>query len=437
MKHLHFDAFAGLSGDMILAALIDAGSDTDALRHGLATLPLDEPWELRSEKITLNGFAATDIRVLVCGADAENLPAELMPDAKYSHQHADAETHTHHHHQNVLPHRNLADCLRVIEGSDLSERVRHDAARVFNALAIAEAKIHNSTPDRIHFHEVGATDAIIDIVGACLALELLGVESLSCSPLPMGRGFVRAAHGIIPVPAPATLELLRGRPVISVDVEGEMVTPTGAALVATLCDSFGGHPHMTLNQVGYGAGKRRWHDRPNLLRVFLGDTESLANRTKSMMVIETNLDDANPQIFEHVSARLFASGARDVWLSAVQMKKNRPGVLLSCLADAADTDCLAAIIFDETPTLGLRLTPCTRMTLEREWETLDTRFGRIRIKWALRDGVRQRATPEYEDCRRAAERTGAALQVVMQEAAAMITTTLQYEKPTRQEESTK
>lgn len=435
MKHLHFDAFAGLSGDMILAALIDAGADMDALRHGLATLPLAEQWEIRSEKITLNNFAATDIRILVSGADAETLPAEPMPESNHSHQHANAEQHTHHHIQHGAAHRNLADCLRVIEGSDLSERVRHDAARVFNALAVAEAKIHNSTPDRIHFHEVGATDAIIDIVGACYALELLGVESLSCSPLPMGRGFVRAAHGIIPVPAPATLELLRGHPIVAVDLEGEMVTPTGAALVATLCDSFGAHPQMTLESVGYGAGKRRWHDRPNLLRVFFGEIDAAANRTESLMLMETNLDDANPQIFDHVSARLFANGARDVWLSLVQMKKNRPGVLLSCLADVADTDCLAAIIFDETPTLGLRLTPCTRMILEREWETLDTRFGQIRIKWALRDGTRLRATPEYEDCRRAAERTGASLQTVIQEAAAMVTTTSQVEKPTPREES--
>lgn len=427
MKHLHFDAFAGLSGDMILAALIDAGANAEALRRGLATLPLTERCELQVERISLNGFAATNIRVLVGGADAESLPAEPMPEIEHSqhhtHQHTNSDHHAHPHDHSVSVHRNLADCIKIIEGSKLSARVRRNAARVFERLALAEAKIHSSTPDRIHFHEVGATDAIIDIVGVCLALELLGVESLSCSPLPMGRGFVQAAHGIIPVPAPATVELLRGRPIISVDVEGEMVTPTGAAIVSTLCDLFGAHPQMTLEQVGYGAGKRRWNDRPNLLRVLIGDNNAAGNGIESATIMEANLDDANPQLFDYVSARLFAAGARDVWLSPVQMKKGRPGVLLSCLAKPSDAERLAAIIFDETPTLGVRLTPCTRVTLEREWETLDTRFGAIRLKWAVRNGTRLRATPEYEDCRKAAERTGAPLQTVIQETAAMAKTT--------------
>ena len=379
MKLAYFDCFAGAAGDMLLGSLLDAGLERAALEQQLQALNLPG-WRLNVEKVVKQGLAATALSVAV-----------------------DGEQHP----------RHLSDITAILEASALAPADKAQALRVFQRLAEAEAKVHGCAVDEVHFHEVGAVDAIIDIVGVVCGLRLLGVQAVQASPLPLGRGFVRAAHGLLPLPAPAVVELLQGVPVVGVDTPGETVTPTGAAILTTLAERFGPLPAMRLLGSGHGAGRRE-ADTPNVVRLLLGETDEAPN-LESLLVLETNIDDMNPQLYEHVFARLFEAGALDVWLTPVSMKKNRPGQVLAALCRPAQEAALSQIIFAETTTLGLRRRLVERRSLGRQMLEVTTRYGTAQVKAALLEGQLLRLMPEYDDCRRLAAATGAPLRQVLQE----------------------
>jgi len=377
----YLDAFSGLSGDMFLGALLDAGLDLRELEQALASL-------------NLGGYRLAATRRTVSGISAVKFDVELLE---------------------AQPERRLGQIRDLIEGSDLSAAVKGSAVAVFTALAEAEAKIHRTSPEEVHFHEVGAVDSIIDIVGVAWSLSRLEIGELMVSPLPMGGGFVRSRHGQLPVPAPATVELLAGFPVKLRDGQGEMVTPTGAALVKVLARPAPIPLTFQIERIGYGAGSASFDDRPNLLRLMLG-REAPPAASDEIVEIATNIDDLNPQIYDYVSERLFAAGAYDVVLTPTIMKKGRPAITLTVLAEAARRDAIADILFSETTTIGLRYHPVSRLKLEREVKQVQTRWGPIRVKVSRRGSSVVNLSPEYEDCRRAAAEHGVALKEVAQEA---------------------
>ncbi|MFL6283160.1 MAG: nickel pincer cofactor biosynthesis protein LarC [Pyrinomonadaceae bacterium] len=391
MRTLYFDCFAGISGDMTLGALVAAGAEARALKERLALLDLDG-YEIEFETVDRSGISAT--RAVV----------NVTKDEK--------------------PHRHLRDVLAIIEGSRLGDSVKQRASKIFTRLAEAEARVHNVAIERVHFHEVGAVDAIVDVVGACIGFELLGVERFEASALHVGSGMVEMEHGRFPVPPPAVAELLRGAAVYSTEIRGELVTPTGAAIVATLCESFGPLPRMRVEASGYGAGTREYEKFPNVLRVIVGeavgagDVVAVDKSDEELNVVETNLDDATPQVLGHLMERALASGALDCYFTNVQMKKGRPGVLVSILCLPRERDALTRLLFEETPTLGVRSYEVRRRALERESVTVETEFGRIAVKVGRMSGRVLSATPEYEECREAALRAGVALRVVQEAARA-------------------
>lgn len=383
MKIAYFDCIAGASGDMILGALLDAGVSREMLQERLSVLPLGDEFELRAQKVNKNGFGATKVDVIVL----EN-SADL--------QHG----------------RHLAEIETLIGKSRLAGHIQERAIGMFRRLAEVEAGIHGLPVEKVHLHEVGGVDTIVDVVGVLLGLEALGVEQVYGSPLPLGRGFVSGAHGQIPLPAPATVALLKGIPIRGSEIDMELVTPTGALILSTVCMSFGPIPAMTLTTLGYGAGGRDL-PIPNLLRLLVGEGGA---GIESLVLLETNLDDNSAEINGYVMEKLFASGALDVFFTPIQMKKNRPATLLSVLCRPADLEPLETILFRETSTLGVRRQPVERRCLPRESETVQTPFGPVRVKVALLpDGTTKRA-PEYEDCKRAAESNGVPLHVVYEAA---------------------
>jgi pyridinium-3,5-bisthiocarboxylic acid mononucleotide nickel chelatase len=392
MRIAYLDCASGISGDMTLAALVDAGADLAAIQAGIDSLGLPA-CRLTASQVKKCGFRATQITV------------EHEPEHK---------------------HRHLHHITAMIERSALSPRQRELAARIFQNLAEAEAKVHGTTIEKVHFHEVGAVDSIADVVGAAMGFELLGVERVICSPVPTGSGFVQIAHGRCSIPAPATGELLRGVPLAELDVEGELTTPTGAAIVATLAEEFGRLPAMTIEAIGYGAGQMEL-DHPNLLRIFIGQrVGSSSSRAglgdepahrgpniESIVVLQTNLDDANGESIGHAVDRLWAAGALDVALTAIQMKKGRPGVMISVQAKPDDIDQLEAILFKETPTLGVRRLPMVRSVLARQPHQVKTSWGMVAGKVIHLPNGGHRFAAEYEDCRRLAESRGISLYEVM------------------------
>jgi len=380
LKIAYFDPFSGASGDMILGALVDAGVSLASLRRELRKLPLDG-YSLSARKVERGGFAATKI------------------DVKLKH-------HGHDH-----PHRHLPDVLRIIRRSGLEKAEKERAAAVFQRLAEAEGRVHRCAVEEIHFHEVGAVDAMVDIVGAVVGLRLLGVERVVSGPLRTGTGFVECAHGRLPVPAPATAELLKGFPSVGTDIEGELTTPTGAALLTTLADAFGPRPPMTVATVACGAGSRDREGVPNLLRLFVGEAAA-ADEADEVAVIEANLDDLSGEIIGYVLDRLLAAGALDACLIPIHMKKNRPGVILQAIAEPGAAPAIEQIILTETSTFGIRRTLATRRKLRRELVDVATRYGKIRIKVGRSGKTLVHAAPEYEDCRRAAVETGVPLKRV-------------------------
>ncbi len=371
MKTLYFDCFAGASGDMILGALVGVGVNQNALAESLSLLGVSG-YEVSFETVDRSGISATYAKV------------------RTGHEHA---------------HRHLGDILKIIYESRLSDGVKGRAARIFSRLAEAEAHIHNVAVEKIHFHEVGALDAIIDVVGACLGFELLKVERFACSELHVGSGTVEMAHGRFPVPPPAVAELLKDAPVYSSDIKGELVTPTGAAIISTVCREFGPLPKMKIERTGYGAGTREYEKFPNVLRLILGDDANAeAASDERLVVVETNIDDMSPQVYGYVLDEALKRGALDCYFTPVQMKKNRPGVLISILCRLSERDAMCELLLAETTTLGVRFYEVLRRALERETVSVLTEFGAIDVKVARLDGRIVKEMPEYEQCRAAAQK---------------------------------
>ncbi len=380
MRIAYFDCPTGAAGNMILASLLEAGADVRSVELQLRGLAV-KGWKLVREKVRKAGVAAMHLEVR----------------------------------QGPQPERRLADIFNLIDKAKLSDKVTGSAYLIFGALARAEASVHGTTVDKVHFHEVGALDAIVDIVGTCLALEDLGVERVLCSPLNVGRGRIKCSHGWLPVPAPATALLLKKAKIFQDDLDGELVTPTGAAILSTLASGFGPMPSMSVAAVGHGAGTRE-SKVPNMVRVFVGETDEAVGRMTEPVLLETNLDDLNPQVYEHLMDRLFKRGALDVWLTPVIMKKGRPGIVLSALAPRQTEKAVADLIVAETTTLGLRRRVVERRTLPREMVKVSTQYGPIGGKVALFGSGGRRFVPEYSECRRAAVKRKVPLRVVQEEA---------------------
>jgi uncharacterized protein (TIGR00299 family) protein len=383
MKLAYFDCFSGISGDMTLGALVDAGVSADALRSDLRALQVPG-WELTTEKVWKIGMSATHVRVKT---------------------------------EDQQKHRSLGSILEILKTSQLAAPVRERASAIFQKLGEAEAHVHDAPLEKVHFHEVGAVDAIVDIVGACIGFCALGIERFACSALNVGGGTVKMAHGVLPIPAPATARLLQGAPTFSNGVQRELVTPTGAAIMATLCDSFGPQPPMTVSAIGYGAGTADLEGQPNVLRIMIGESaEKSTSLAEEISIIEANLDDMNPQIYGYVVEKALLAGALDVYTTALQMKKNRPGTLLTILCNPQDTEALISLIFAETTTFGVRTHRAQRRALPREWVNVSTSYGPVRIKLSRSNGRVLHAAPEYDDCRKLAVEKQVPLQQVISEA---------------------
>jgi len=443
MRIAYLECFSGMSGDMFLGALIDAGVPPRLLEETVAALGLGARLEI--SRVVRGGISAAKVDVWVDGE--KDLPREQYW-AKQSVARAPTPAEAqnepdHHHHEHQHPHghghasavsssragapaphkhshgRGLDEIRTIIGKASISDRAKHTSIAIFEALGAAEAKIHSTDIERVHFHEVGAVDAMVDIVCAAVGAEALGVDEIVCSPLNVGGGTVQCAHGSFPVPAPATVELLKNAPVYSSGVQAELVTPTGAAIVKILAKRFAAFPEMKIEKSGYGAGTREFAGHPNVVRLTVGETAStLAEKTGSetLTVLEANLDDLNPQVFGYVMDRLLEEGALDAFGTPVQMKKNRPGTLLTVLCKPEDANKLTQLIFTETTTLGMRRREEMRQTLARRWENVSTEWGEVRIKIASMNGTVTNYAPEYEDCRRIAAEHHVPLKRVIHEA---------------------
>jgi uncharacterized protein (TIGR00299 family) protein len=383
MRTLYFDCFAGASGDMILGALIDAGVEPGSFRQQLSLLGVTG-YTIGFETVDRSGISATYARV------------------QTAHEHA---------------HRHLSDILKIIYDSRLSDNVKNRAAKIFSRLAEAEARVHDEPIEQVHFHEVGALDAIIDVVGAAIGFELLQIDRFVSSPLHVGSGTVEMEHGRFPVPPPAVTELLKGVPFYSTEIAGELVTPTGAAIITTVCAEYGPIPLLKLEHTGYGAGTREYQKFPNALRVLVGEQEENARKSievadERLWMIETNMDDISPQILGHVMERAFDLGALDCFFTSVQMKKNRPGVLLSILCREKERATLSELLFSETTTLGIRAYEVERRALERQIVRVETQYGSIDVKVAELNGHIIKVMPEYDQCRQTARAANLPLRVI-------------------------
>jgi uncharacterized protein (TIGR00299 family) protein len=437
MRIAYLECFSGISGDMFMGALLDAGVAPSVFQDAVAALKVGARLEI--SRVVRAGISATKADVWVNGE--KDSPREIYWEQAHSgvehshhehshvephehghdHSHGDSDSHSHNHTHPDEHGRGLNEIRQIISVTSISDRAKKTAINIFEALGRAEAKIHNTSVENVHFHEVGAVDAMVDIVCAAVGAEALGVDEFICSPLNVGGGTVQCAHGTIPVPAPATVELLADAPVYSSGVMMELVTPTGAAIVKTLASRFTSFPEMKIERSGYGAGSRDFPGHPNVLRLTIGEANphSLAANTASdtVAVLEANLDDLNPQVFGYVMDRLFEAGALDAFAMPVQMKKNRPGTLLTVLCKPEHAGELTQLIFTETTTLGVRRREETRQTLARRWENVGTRWGEVRVKVASMNGTVTNYAPEYEDCRRIAMENRVPLKTVMQEAA--------------------
>lgn len=387
MRTLYFDCFAGASGDMILGATVAAGVDPHALREQLALLNV-EGFEIDFETTDRSGLSATYARVVTTDQSK---------------------------------HRHLSDIRRIIEASGVTDGVKELSIRIFTRLAEAEARVHNEPIESVHFHEVGALDAIVDVVGAAICFDLLKIDRFVSSPLHVGSGMIEMAHGRFPVPPPAVTELLRGVPFYSGDIRGELLTPTGAAIITTVCKEYGPIPPIKMDRSGYGAGTREYENFPNVLRVLVGETEVDDAASERLWMIETNLDDASPQIIGHVMERAFEIGVLDCYFTPVQMKKNRPGVLLSVLCGPGEKEAVMNLLFTETTTLGIRSYEVERRALRRSVVQVETQYGPIFVKVAHLNGRVVNEMPEFEQCREAAIRANVPLKVVEEAARVALT----------------
>ncbi|MBS3114340.1 nickel pincer cofactor biosynthesis protein LarC [Candidatus Woesearchaeota archaeon] len=380
MKTAYFDCFSGISGDMIIGALLDLGLDINFLDKELKKLNLKN-YEIQSKKIVKNGIAATKFDVSI----------------KHEHNHEE---------------RNLKEINEIIKKSKLDNEIKNTIKKIFLKIAIAEAKVHNKPVDKIHFHEIGAIDTIIDIAGAVIGFKKLGIDRIYCSKLNVGTGFVEFSHGKWPVPAPATAEILRNVPIYNNNIEAELVTPTGAAIITALASGFGEMPAMKVEKIGYGAGTKEL-EQPNVLRVFLGELDNMKNDT--INIIETNIDNMNPEIYPYVIERLMENGALDAYLTNIIMKKGRPAIKLTVLSEMKDTDKLCNVIFDETTTLGVRILTAAKKKLDREIKTIKTKYGNVGVKISKLKNEVKNIMPEYEDCVKIAKNRKIPLKEVYEE----------------------
>ncbi|HEX5412328.1 MAG TPA: nickel pincer cofactor biosynthesis protein LarC [Terriglobia bacterium] len=381
----YLDCSSGISGDMFLAALLDAGVELERLRGELAKIDLG-PYEFNQSRVMRGGLAGNHVDIVAPGKQ---------------------------------PHRHLSHIEKLIGAAAIDDGIKQKSLQIFRRLGEVEAKLHNQPIEKIHFHEVGAVDAVVDIVGVCLGLAMLGSPELLCSALNVGGGHAEAAHGTLPVPAPATAELLKGLPVYSSGVEAELVTPTGAALVSTLAAGFGPVPAMKVERIGYGAGTKDIPSQPNIARLMLGEriggeaAGSGSAGDEAVLVLEANIDDMNPQLYGYFAEKALAAGALDVTCAPLQMKKNRPGLRVSVLAKPEFERALTRLLFTETTTIGVRITPARRKVLDREIVPVETAYGTVRMKVARLDGEILNAAPEFEDCRRLADQKSVPLKEVM------------------------
>ena len=390
MRQAYLDCSSGISGDMFLAVLIDAGVPVDRLFAELKKIPLGF-YEFKRTRAGRGGLVGTRVEIRAPGEQ---------------------------------PHRTLPDIQNLLVTASLPAKAAAQALMVFDRLAEVEGRLHNLPPGEVHFHEVGAVDAVVDIVGTCVGLELLEISDLVCSPLNVGGGRVEAAHGTLPVPAPATAELLKFLPIYSSGVEGELVTPTGAALVSTLASGFGPLPPMKVNRIGYGAGERDFPGHSNLARLFVGErVETVEGRPGApgdelVSVIEANVDDMSPQLYGYFLEQALAAGALDVTCTATQMKKNRPGLTITILCEPERGDALSQLLFAETTTIGVRIHEARRKVLDRELVTVETPYGAVTVKVARREGKVVNVAPEFDDCQRLAAEQSVPLKQVMAAAGA-------------------
>ena len=442
MRVAYLDCFSGMSGDMFLGALVDADVPFQLLEETVAGLNIGARLEI--SRVNRSGITATKVDVYSHGE--KDLPREVYWEQREheNHGHAhDGQSHEHshehedsragapptphsqtHQHEQGHPHehshgRGLTEIKQIISGAAINETAKQTAIAIFEALGMAEAKIHNSDIETVHFDELGAVDAMVDIVCAAVGAETLRVDEIICSPINVGGGTVKCTHGTFPVPAPATVELLKGVPVYSSGIQAELVTPTGAAIVKTLARRFSAFPPMTIEKTGYGAGTRDFPGHANVVRLTLGEAQILDGASSSqemITVLEANLDDLNPQIFGYVIDRLLQEGALDAFCVPVQMKKNRLGMLLTVLCKPEDALRLTDLLFTETTTLGVRRRDEKRQALARRWVNVETRWGQVRMKLASMNGTVTNYAPEYEDCRRIASERHVPLKDVMQEA---------------------
>jgi len=384
MRTLYFDCFAGASGNMILGAMLGLGVGRAQLESELDKLGLPNV-SLKVENVDRSGISAIHVQVLV-------------PDQK--------------------DHRHYSDILSIIESSNLSQSVKQRSIEIFTRLADAEATVHGIAREKVHFHEVGAIDAIVDIVGACICFELLGIERFVCSKIHVGSGFVDMEHGRFPVPPPAVAELLRNVPVYSTELLGELITPTGAAIISTISEAYGPLPEVSLQSTSYGAGSRTYEKFPNVLRVMLGETEQIAKAKTDiddLLLMETNLDDISPQVLSYVMERAFALGVLDCWFTPIQMKKNRPATMISVLCSKDKRELISGLLYSETTTLGLRIREVERECLSREIRSVATQFGPVDVKLAYYEGKLVNAMPEFEQVKKIAIEAGLPLKDVQTE----------------------
>ncbi len=392
MKTLYFDCFAGASGNMILGGLVALGVDREELANEIRKLNIPD-FGLEIETVDRSGISGIHVNV------------------KVPHEHV---------------HRHLHHIEKIIGDSSLSDSVKTRAVAIFTRLAEAEAKIHGIDIKKVHFHEVGAMDAIVDVVGACIGFEMLGIEKFACSKIHVGSGFAEMAHGKFPIPPPAVAELLKGTPIYSTEIEGELITPTGAAIISTVCDSYGTIPEMQVEASGYGAGTREYKSFPNALRLMVGETADggKVSDVEHLVLIETNIDDMSPQVLGYVMERAFETGALDCWFTSIQMKKNRPATMVSVLCKPAEKDALARLLYTETSTLGVRVSAVTRECLPRINKGIETDYGTVDVKIARMNGTVVNVKPEYDQVRDIAVRSGKPLREVEAEIEANIRTTV-------------
>ncbi len=389
MKIAYFDCFSGISGDMILGALVDAGLDINLLKD-----PLSQPhlngYEISKEKVKRAGISGTKVRIIISQTD-KHLTA----------------THPHHHNS----HLKFSDIRAIIEKSNLHQAIKTDSIKIFQRLAMAEAKVHNVSTEEVHFHEVGAIDAIVDIVGSVIAIKHLGIERIYFSPIPTGHGYTKCEHGTFPVPAPATAELLKTQLLKSVDIEKELTTPTGAAIITTLGEGLRTNPEMKILQIGYGAGGNDNPHIPNLLRILIGEVTH-SRESDEMWVVETNIDNMSGEILGYVMDKLFEAGAADVYFTPIQMKKGRPGIIISVIVSELYISSVEMVLFNQTTTFGIRKYKVVRKILTREFKELDTQLGKIKFKIGKFNNDIKSLSPEYEDCKRIAEEKGIPLKQI-------------------------